>query len=172
MRTGRRGKLAPDDPRPRVWTGEQLLDRMLEQAGFEAEDLRLSLQRVREALNATTPAVIRYDRSGKLIEKVEPIPDHSVRLRAAETIYDWLGFRSSRKLAETPPGPITLNVAIITGQPADQQPLEQPSALEPHHDATCQPAPDRGSIRIVSGPGPGHQNGHAGPGNPVPGRPG
>lgn len=110
-----RAMVTSDSALPRLWTGEAVLDRALELAGFRAEDLQLSMQRMREGLSADTLAVTRYGRDGKVREVIEGGPDHPIRLRAAENIFEWLGFRGARKPAEAGSGPVTLNLVIVTG---------------------------------------------------------
>lgn len=107
--------IAANSDSPRLWTGEAVLDRALEVAGFRAEDLQLSMQRMREGLDAETAKVTRYDRWGEIREVIEGGPDHPIRLRAAENIFEWLGFRGARKPAESGSGPVTLNVVIVNG---------------------------------------------------------
>jgi hypothetical protein len=109
--------VASDSTLPRLWTGEAVLDRALEIAGFKAEDLQLSMQRMREGLSADTPEITKYGRDGQVREVIEGGPDHPIRLRAAENIFEWLGFRGARKPAESGSGPVTLNVVIVNGDP-------------------------------------------------------
>lgn len=117
-----KARLAADSALPRLWTGEAVLDRALEVAGFRAEDLKNSMQRMREGLDADTPTITRYGRDGQVREVIEGGPDHPIRLRAAENIFEWLGFRGARKPAEAGSGPVTLNVVIVNGDGAPQPP--------------------------------------------------
>lgn len=112
---------AQNETLPRLWTGEAVLDRALEVAGFQAEDLKLAMTRMREGLSAETPKVTRYDRDGNVREAIEGGPDHPIRLRASENIFEWLGFRGARKPAESGSGPVTLNVVIVNGDPQPPQ---------------------------------------------------
>ena len=112
--------LAADSALPRLWTGEAVLDRALEVAGFRAEDLQLSMARMREGLSADTPTVTRYHK-GEVSQVIEGGPDHPIRLRAAENIFEWLGFRGARKPAESGAGPVTLSVVIVNGDPQSPQ---------------------------------------------------
>jgi hypothetical protein len=125
-----RAKFAPDAPR--TWTGELTLDRLLDAAGFQVDDVQQALRAVREALNA----------------KAKGGPDHATRLRAAEDIFGWLGFRASRRLPEADdPAGRSISITIITGE------HDAPRALEAHSRA----------VRVVSGDGPGPENGSAHP---------
>jgi hypothetical protein len=136
--------VASEKALPRLWTGEAVLDRALEVAGFKAEDLVNSMQRMREGLDAEMPQVTKYGRDGQVREVIEGGPDHPIRLRAAENIFEWLGFRGARKPAEAGSGPVTLNVVIVNG------------------DAPQSPQGNGRSIRVLGGNGHGHPNGKPG----------
>lgn len=87
---------------PRVWTGDALLDRALFLAGFKQEHLRHALARDLEALDAVVPEKRTWERNkaGELeLTKREEggAPDHPVRLRAAENLFDWVGFKGKRE---------------------------------------------------------------------------
>ncbi len=139
--------VARDQSVPRLWTGEAVLDRALEIAGFQAEDLQLAMQRQREGLSAETPQVTRYDGKGNVREVVEGGPDHPIRLRASENIFEWLGFRGARKPVEGAGKPLTLNLVIVTGDPGAPRP----------------PQGNGRAVRVVSGNGHGRTNGTPSP---------
>lgn len=110
------GIVARDQELPRLWTGEAVLDRALELAGFKTDDLELAMTRMREGLSAETAEVTRYDRDGKVRETIEGGPDHPIRLRAAENIFEWLGFRGARKPADgaDPARPVSVNIVLVS----------------------------------------------------------
>ena len=75
-----------------VWTRELLLQR----AGFEpVTDLRRALNRTRRALNATTP--VKTFTRGELKWTEGGEPDHAIRLKAAEHVYDLADVRKRRE---------------------------------------------------------------------------
>lgn len=145
-----------DSGLPRLWTGEAILDRALQLAGFKVEDLELSMQRMREGLSADTPAITKYGRDGKVREVIEGGPDHPIRLRASENIFEWLGFRGARKPPEGAGRPLALFLTVVTGDP----------------DAPRAPEGSGRAVRVISGNGHGHANGGARSPDPVPRRPG
>ncbi len=101
----------------RLWTGEAVLDHALEVAGFRVEDLQRSMEVTREALEAETPKITRYDRDGSVREEIEGGPDHAIRLRASENIFGWLGLRGSRKPADAADQSRPVQIAIVLQQP-------------------------------------------------------
>ena len=92
--------------RPRLWTGEAILDHALEVAGFKAEDLTRAMQVTREAMDAET-------------EKGNA--DHPTRLRASENIFGWIGLRGTRRVADGTDvtRPVQIAIVLQSGSHAD-----------------------------------------------------
>ena len=99
-----------------VWTRELLLQR----AGFEpVTDLRRALNRTRRALNATTPVKTFTRGEVKWTEGGEP--DHAIRLKAAEHVYDLADVRKRREgEVGDASRPIAVNI-ILTGRDGTQR---------------------------------------------------
>jgi hypothetical protein len=96
MARRKQGRIITAENAPRVWTGDALLDRMLELAGFTGKELRNALARTVEALDAETPTKrILTKGGGEMV--IEGGPDHYVRLKAAENLFDWVGFKGKRE---------------------------------------------------------------------------
>ena len=114
MRSSRLGEI--------VWTGDRILDYHINRMGLTLEDLRLVMQRHREALDAVQPEKRTWARrKGELVlvkREDGGAPDWATRLRAGETIFDWLGFRGKRERdADQAPAAITINVVQSAGGP-------------------------------------------------------
>ena len=95
-----------------VWTRELLLQR----AGFEpVTDLRRALNRTRRALNATTP--VKTFTRGDMQWTEGGEPDHAIRLKAAEHVYDLADVRKRREgeLGD-PSRPLAVNI-VFSHQP-------------------------------------------------------
>jgi hypothetical protein len=115
MAKPKRGRTITANNAPRVWTGDALLDRMLALAGFTGKELRHALGRTVEALDAVLPekrtTSETLDKFGTVIglTKIEEggAPDHPVRLRAAENLFDWVGFKGKRERDNSDPTKIT-----------------------------------------------------------------
>ena len=100
-----------------VWTRELLLER----AGFEpVNDLRRALKRTRGALKAT-------DKEGA--------PDHTIRLRAAEQVYDLAGVSNPKRSesGQDPTRPINVQI-ILTGPGPDARAALQTHGVRLHLD--------------------------------------
>lgn len=121
---------------PRVWTGDALLDRALELAGFSEKDLKAALGRTLDALDAETPTK-RFTK-GDMETVIEGGPDHAIRLRAAENIFDWVGFKGKREREGGTGKPVSVTINL-TAAPKSQPQLPR-GRLEIHlarngHDA-------------------------------------
>ena len=127
-----------------IVTGQVLLDRALEVAGFKPLHLKRALKRTNDALDADEPTRIIRQKDGST-EEIEGGPDHDIRLRAADQIYGLAGFKARREVPADPERSPVINVLIVNSETAGQ------SAQE-----------DRRSIRVVSSEGNGA-------GDPVPG---
>ena len=108
--------------RPQVWTGDVLLDYMLAEAGFTSDDLRDAMRVTREALRA---------------DAKDGGADHALRLRAAENLMEWVGFRGKRQRDEGGHGDrpiaVALNLTVIAPVPrADPQPGLPPRGVTVH----------------------------------------
>ena len=110
-----------------VWTGDALLDHALKEAGFDVEDLRRSLQRMREGLDAVLPEKhVEQESLTKVggvvtLRRIERggAPDHAVRLRAAEDLFEWIGFRGKRERdLSGPTRPVAVQVVVLAQPPA------------------------------------------------------
>lgn len=114
------GIVARDQEVPRLWTGEAVLDRALELAGFQVADLRSAMAVTRESLSAVLPEKVKRttEPDGKVREEIQEggAPDWDARHRGADQIYSFLGFRSSRKPAEgaDPARPISVNIVLVS----------------------------------------------------------
>lgn len=95
----------------RVWTGDALLDRALFLAGFKEEHLRHALVRTLEALDAETPTkTLRLKDGAELV--TEGGPDHAIRLRAAENLFDWVGFKGKRERESGTGRPVAVTINL------------------------------------------------------------
>lgn len=100
---------------PRVWTGDALLDRMLALAGFTEAHLKAALSRTVEALDATTPT--RITTRGDVETVIAGGPDHPVRLRAAENLFDWVGFKGKRERDADTGKPVAVTIVLTAPEP-------------------------------------------------------
>jgi hypothetical protein len=130
---------------PRLWTGEAVLDHALEVAGFTPDDLKQAMTRTREAMDAETPQVTRYDRDGRVRETIDGGPDHAIRLRASENIFGWVGLRGSRQpsASQQPTGPLV--VMWISQAPP---PLSSPTPPDPSRPSSTPSLPPAGPASV------------------------
>lgn len=111
----KRGRIVTAATAPRVWTGDALLDRALALAGFTEAHLKAALRRTVEALDATTPT--RITTRGEVETVIEGGPDHAIRLRAAENLFDWVGFKGKRERDADTGKPVQVNIVLTAPEP-------------------------------------------------------
>jgi hypothetical protein len=115
--------------RPKPWTGEALLDRLLTVGGWSDAHLRKLIRRNYEALDAVLPEKrvhkLDHETGEMYVERTEGgAPDWDARLKAIHEGRDMVGLRAPRP--QTTVGPI--NVAVLT--------WSRPSSSSPHPPKT------------------------------------
>lgn len=130
--------------RPRLWTGEAVLDHALEVAGFKPEDLARAMEVTRDALEADTPTRTLYARDGEIREVIEGGADHPTRLRASENIFGWVGLRGARKPTVEA---TVLGDLVITWR---SEPSSSPTLHEPFKPSSTPPLLPNGHAPLSS----------------------
>lgn len=98
-----------------AWTREVLLER----AGLRLpEDLGKAITRTVEALDAETP-VVTY-RKGEMEYTSGGEPDHDIRLKAADRIFDLADVRKPRNDGADPNRPVNVNIVLAQADSARQ----------------------------------------------------
>lgn len=118
MTKRKRGRIVTAANAPQIWTGDALLDRALSLAEFSGADLKKALGRTRDALDAETPTKHITTKNGSEMV-IEGGPDHMIRLRAAESIFDLVGFKGKRERegGTGKPVQVTINLSAPAPEP-------------------------------------------------------